>query len=420
VSSPLGLGIVGSGSIAGAHVHSLVGVRDVEVVAVQGRNAGTVTALADTCRTLGVGDPTTTDDLAELARDPRVEAIWITTPNHVRVETVERLCDEVASGRAALTGIAVEKPLGRTLGEARRVVDALDDAGVLGGYLENQVFAPGLVRAHEILWARGASLSGNPYLARCAGEHAGPHRGWFWDGQRQGGGVLNDMTCHAVEASRHLLTPPGADASQWLTPVSVSASIAALKWTRPGYADELAARYPGEVDYRAHPAEDHARATIHFTNGDGELVVAETTTSWSFVGAGLRLSFELLGPEYSLAVNTLETPAKIFLSRRLQGEAGEDLVEKQNAEQGLMPVHEDEALTYGVTGENRHMVQAFRAKRTPSESVADGLVVSELLMAAYLSAETGQTVELPSTDLDDFVPQVATGTWDPASAGRRR
>jgi hypothetical protein len=41
-------------------------------------------------------------------------------------------------------------------------------------------------------------------------------------------------------------------------------------------------------------------------------------------------------------------------------------------------------------------------------------------MASYLSAELGETVELASADLRDFVPQVGQGTWDPRSAGRRR
>lgn len=419
MNAPLGVGIVGSGFIANFHVTSWKGVRGADIVAVQSRNRSTATALADTARALGVGDPTTTDSLVELVRDPRVEVIWLTVPNHVRVEMVETICEEVASGRAELVGLAIEKPLARTLAEARRVVDAIEGAGILGGYLENQVFAPGLTRAQDILWARGASLSGAPYLARCAEEHSGPHRAWFWDGRHQGGGVLSDMMCHSIEAGRHLLTPPGTERSEWLTPISVSASIASLKWTRPAYARQLAEQYPGEVDYVAHPAEDFARATIHFTNGDGDIVVAESSTSWSYVGAGLRLSFELLGPEYSMQLNTLDTPAKIFLSRELQGEAGEDLVEKQNAEQGLMPLIDDEALSYGYTHENRHMVEAFGAGTLPRESVRDGLAVSELLMAAYLSAELGETVELPHADLDSFVPKVAQGTWDPRTAGRR-
>ena len=419
MNAPLGVGIVGSGFIGNFHVTSWTGVRGADIVAVQSRNAQTAAALAERARMLGVGDPTTTDSLVELVRDPRVEAIWLTAPNHVRVEMIETICEEVASGRAELVGIAIEKPLARTVADARRVVDAIEGAGILGGYLENQVFAPGLVRAQEIVWARGAALSGSPYLARCAEEHSGPHRAWFWDGRHQGGGVLSDMMCHSIEAGRHLLTPPDEDKSQWLRPLSVNASIASLKWTRPDYAQQLAERYPGEVDYVNRPAEDFARATVYFENGDGQIVVAESSTSWSYVGAGLRLSFELLGPEYSMQVNTLDTPAKIFLSRELQGDEGEDLVEKQNAEQGLMPVIDDEALAYGYTHENRHMVASFRDRTTPRETVRDGLAVSELLMAAYLSAELGETVELPTTDIDSFVPKVAQGTWDPRTAGRR-
>ncbi|TVR26945.1 MAG: gfo/Idh/MocA family oxidoreductase [Nitriliruptor sp.] len=418
MTATLGIGIVGSGFIANFHAQAWTGVRGGDIVAIQSRNAATASELADRCRELGVGDPTTTDDLLELVRDSRVDAVWVTTPNHVRVETIERICEEVAAGRAELQGLAIEKPLARTVGEAKRVVAAIEGAGIAAGYLENQVFAPGLTRAKDIVWARGASLAGAPYLARSAEEHSGPHRSWFWNASLQGGGVLSDMMCHSIEASRFLLTPPGQAAGEWLTPLSVSASIAGLKWTRPRYADQLAATYPGEVDYRNHPAEDYAHATVEFLNGDGDLVIAEATTSWSYVGAGLRLSFELLGPEYSAQVNTLDTPARVFLSRELQGEQGEDLLEKQNSEQGLMPLLEDEAMTYGYTGENRHMVASFLAGRTPRETVQDGLLVSQLMMAAYLSAETGAQVAMEGIDLDEYVPQVAQGTWDPRR-GRR-
>lgn len=419
MSDTLGVGIVGSGFIASFHAQSWTGVRGADIVAVQSRNAETASALAEQCRALGVGDPRVTDDLVDLVRDPRVDAVWVTTPNFIRVETIERICEEVAAGRATLKGIAIEKPLARTYGEAQRVVAALEGAGIAGGYLENQVFAPGVTRAKEIVWARGAALAGPPYLARSAEEHSGPHRAWFWDAQYQGGGVLSDMMCHSIEASRFLLTPPGSVSGDVLTPVSVSATIASLKWAQPRYADELAERYGDAVDYRARPAEDYAHAIVHFERAGGGSVICEVTTSWSYVGAGLRLSFELLGPEYSAQVNTLDTPAKVFLSRALQGDAGEDLVEKQNSEQGLMPLLEDEAMTYGYTSENRHMVASFAAGRTPRETVQDGLVVSELMMAAYLSAETGETVELAHADLTAFVPAVARGAWDPASAGRR-
>ena len=124
--------------------------------------------------------------------------------------------------------------------------------------------------------------------------------------------------------------------------------------------------------------------------------MVEATNSWAYVGAGLRILIELLGPEYSMEFSSLNTGLKVFLSRDVTGGQGEDLVEKQNAEQGLMPVVENEPDIYGYIGEDRHMVEAFRHRRQPMETFHDGVAVAEMLMALYRSAEIGQTVRLPA------------------------
>ena len=155
-----------------------------------------------------------------------------------------------------------------------------------------------------------------------------------------------------------------------IKPVRITGHVAALKWTRPAYAKRLSAAMGKEVDYRRRPSEDFARATIEYEANSGERMIGEVTTSWSFVGAGLRLSAELLGPEYSMSWNTLDTGLKLFFSREVKGKAGEDLVEKQNAEMGMMPVVAEEAGAYGYEAENRHFVRAFltgeRAEWSPS------------------------------------------------------
>lgn len=409
----LGVGLIGAGFIGAFHARAWQRVRDADIVAVGSRTLDGARALAGEVEQLGVGTGVAAyDDVAALVRDERVDAVWVLTPNDTRLEVVEAICAEVTSGRASLTGIAIEKPLARTVAEGRRVLELIEGAGLRHAYLENQVYSPAITRAHGLIWGRGAAASGSPYLARCAEEHSGPHKAWFWDGAKQGGGVLNDMMCHSVESARFLLTPPGVDPSTWLRPVSVSATIQSLKWGRPAYAQQLLELYPGAPDYRERPSEDYAKAVFEFVNGDGETVIAEATTSWSFVGAGLRLSFELLGPEYSMSADTLNTEAKVFFSRELSQSQGEDLIEKQNAEQGLMPLVADEPLTYGYTDENAHVASCFLRGEQPAESLRNGLDVVELLMAAYLSAQTGATLTWP-VDLADFVPDVAKGTWNP-------
>ena len=122
---------------------------------------------------------------------------------------------------------------------------------------------------------------------------------------------------------------------------------------------------------------------------------------------------ELLGPEYSLSLNSLDSGPKLFFSRKVVGEMGEDIVEKQNAEQGLMPVVADEEAEYGYVGENRYFVRCFLEGRQPEENFHDGLEVTRLLMAAYMSAERECAIEFPPPDLDRFIPAVARGAWKP-------
>jgi predicted dehydrogenase len=338
------------------HIRSWEAVRDADIRGVWSPTREHAEEAAALARSLHVGDCRAFASLADLVAAPEIDCIWLCGPNHRRVENLEAILDAVKAGRGRLAGIACEKPLGRNVAEARRMTELVERSGLLHGYLENQIFAPSITRGKELVWSRGAAIAGRPYLARAAEEHGGPHAPWFWDGALQGGGVLNDMLCHSVEVARFLLTRPGAPRGS-LTPRKVSAQIAGLKWTRPEYAEALG-RSMG-VDYRSAPAEDFARATIEYADEQGRPLIVEATTSWSFVGAGLRLSTELLGPEYALTINSLDTGAKIFFSRNVHGASGEDLVEKQNAEQGLMPVVANESAEYGYEAENRYFVRFF-------------------------------------------------------------
>jgi len=402
----LGVGFIGSGFMTRFHIRSWEAVRDADIRGIYSPTRANAEDAARLARSLHVGDAKAFGSIEEMAADESIDCIWLCGPNFARVENMERIVAAIKKG-ARLKGIACEKPLGRNAAEAARMVQLVEEAGVLHGYLENQLFAPAVARGRDIVWARGAAAAGRPYLARAAEEHGGPHMPWFWQGDLQGGGVLNDMMCHSLEVGRHLLTKPGAPRDS-ITPKKVSAQIASLKWSRPDYVKQLRGSMTDKVDYGRHPAEDFARASVTYVDEAGTPLIVEATTSWSYVGAGLRLTMELLGPEYSMSVSTLDGGAKVFFSRRLQDQqSGEDLIEKQNAEQGLMPVVGNEAAEYGYEHENRHFTRAFLDGVQPELNFYAGRDVTELLMACYMSAEEERVIEWKPNNLQSYVPPPA-------------
>ncbi|MFM8533390.1 MAG: Gfo/Idh/MocA family protein [Acidimicrobiia bacterium] len=403
MTARLGVGFIGSGFITRFHIRSWEAVRDAAVRGVSSPTRANAEDAAALARALRVGDAKAFGSIEEMVSDPSIDCVWLCGPNFARIENMERIVAAIKNG-AKLRGIACEKPLGRNAAEATRMVELVEEAGVLHGYLENQLFAPAVERGKQIIWAGGAAASGRPYLARAAEEHSGPHMPWFWQGDLQGGGVLNDMMCHSLEVGRYLLTKPGAPRSS-ITPTKVSAQIASLKWSRPGYVSQLRGAMSDKVDYGRYPAEDFARASVTYVDEAGTPLIVEATTSWSYVGAGLRLTMELLGPEYSMSVSTLDGGAKVFFSRRLQEQqAGEDLLEKQNAEQGLMPVVGNEAAEYGYEAENRFFTRAFLDGIQPDVNFHAGRDVTELLMACYMSAEQERVIEWKPSNLQSYVP----------------
>ena len=411
-SSRLGVGFIGSGFNAKFHMLGWTGVRDGDVRGVWSPNRKNAAAAATYANELDVGECKPYKTITDMVADPNIEAIWLTGPNHSRIENVEEIVQAVKSGKGDLKGIACEKPLARNVAEAKKVNELVNSVGLATGYLEDQVFAPHVERGRTLLWARGAATTGRPYLARAAEEHSGPHTPWFWQGKRQGGGVLNDMMCHSVLVVRYLLTRPGESLST-VKPLRVTGHIASLKWTRPQYAARLKKQMGSDVDYTKAPSEDFANVVIEFETDEGTVALGEASTSWSFVGAGLRLSAELLGPEYSMQWNSLDTGLNLFFSREVKGKAGEDLVEKQNAEMGLMPVVPNEAVAYGYEAEDRHFCRVFQGKEQPRLTLDDGVEVMKMLMTAYQSAEQGKTLSFAPKGIDQFVPAVARGEWKP-------
>jgi predicted dehydrogenase len=400
-------GLVGAGFITRFQLRALEQVRGVEVAGLCSRTAPD--ALAREVRERGLGEARVYGDVAALARDVDVVALF--GPNFTRVPAMEAIARAAREG-ARLRGLICEKPLGRNLPEARRMLELADAVGAPTAYFENQVHMKMLQAARAQL-APLAKRMGPPVLARSSEEHAGPHAAWFWDPQQQGGGVMSDMGCHCLAVGRQALTPPDRP-PDFLKPVSVQANLALLQWGRPEARASLRERFG--VDYARTPAEDFATGIVTYANPEsGQLVQAQFTVSWMYEKQGLRLLIETLGPGYAFEANSLRSPLEIFIADRA-AEAlrdSEQALEKATASRGLLAVQPNEADLYGYTDEQVEAAAAFASGRSALLDWRYGCEIVRLTMAAYLSAERRASVDLTdrATDalLERFIPLIQQG-----------
>src|SRR5262245_17872873 len=112
------LGFIGAGFVARFQAVAISQVRGLEIAGLTRRRGSE--ALAEYCRRHGLGAPSIYDSIGEMAR--HVDAIAIYVPNYCRIEVMEEIVAAVKAG-ARLKGVIIEKPLGRNMREARRLVD---------------------------------------------------------------------------------------------------------------------------------------------------------------------------------------------------------------------------------------------------------------------------------------------------------
>jgi predicted dehydrogenase len=401
------LGFIGAGFVARFQAVAVDQVRGLEIAGILKRRGAE--ALAGFCRSKRLGDAIVYDSIADMAKHVDVMAVYV--PNYACVETMEEIAAAVKAG-ARLKGVIREKPLGRNMKEARRLVALAKEAGLRTAYFENQIYMKAISTQRNQLLPVQKTM-GPLTLTRSAEEHGGPHEPWFWDPTRQGGGVLCDMGCHSIAVGRYVLTPPGKDLL-FLQPLTVSADLGLLKWGQPKWREKLLKERG--VDYSKTPAEDFATGMITYRNPEtGQKVKSQFTDSWMFEKQGLRLFMDGMGPGYAFEVNSLISPLSVFIGD-VAAEAiadQESALEKATASRGLLAVQYNEADLYGYTDENRDMLESFSAGRDAMLSWDYGAEITRLVMASYLSAERGRTIDLTDSatlaELETYVPAIQQG-----------
>jgi predicted dehydrogenase len=286
-----------------------------------------------------------TTDMAEAVNDPDTSVVVVALPNNLHEQAVMLAAE---AGKAVLC----TKPLGRNAQEARRMLNAVEKAGVFHGYLEDLVYTPKTLKALKSV--QNGAL-GKVLWARSRETHPGPHSDWFWDKEIAGGGAIVDMGCHCIEIARSFI---GKD----VRPVEV------MCW----------------ADTQVHPieAEDSAVGLVKYANG----AIGQFEVSWTFRG-GMDLRDEVSGTEGTIWLNHwLRTGFDFFTSVGEQGY----VAEKAEGSTGwLFPVG-DEVAALGYVEMFHDMLNAMDSNQQPVEDFYDGYIINTIVDAAYRSAESGQ------------------------------
>jgi predicted dehydrogenase len=398
--------MIGAGFVAAFHERALCSVRGVELTGICAPEGAQ--ALAEQTRQDGLGNAKVYDNVADICN--AVDVVCIFAPNYARLDIMRNITKAIENG-AKIKGIICEKPLARNLQEADVMARMAKALHVPTAYFENQLHMPCVIEARNQLAAVEKSM-GAVHLSRSAEEHGGPHEPWFWDPTRQGGGVCCDMGCHSIAVGMYTLTP-GGKAPDYLTPVSVTANMALLKWGKEPWISQLKDR---GVDYKTAPAEDYSNVTIEFKDPEtGISSIAQATNSWMYDAPGLRLLMEAFGPGYSYTVNSLESPAGMFISDAAAAAVADSelALEKALATRGALVLQPNEPDLYGYVTEWRDAISAFEQGKDAMLNFEYGRKITMLVMAAYMAHEKKTTIDLTDAkvlqELESYVPMIQQG-----------
>jgi UDP-N-acetyl-2-amino-2-deoxyglucuronate dehydrogenase len=195
-TSPIRVGILGSGNISDTHARAALGVPGVEIVAVYGRQ------LAKASRLAGLYGGQPYDDLDRFLDHRPMDMVAIGSPSARHAE------DGMAAARRGLH-VLVEKPLDVTTARADELIAATNRAGVQLGVFFQDRLKPDIVQVKSTL---DAGTLGKTLLASGRVKWYRPseyYRGVPQHGSKAlaGGGALINQAIHTLDLLLYVVGP---------------------------------------------------------------------------------------------------------------------------------------------------------------------------------------------------------------------
>lgn len=339
----VGVALIGAGMIAKTHVAALSAARDIAALKViVSRHPEKARYLEALCKGQ---DPIFSTDLAAVAADPSIQMAIVATPPSVRQDVIAELAN-------AGTHILLEKPVGRTVDEARAVVDICDRAGVtLGVLFQHRMRAPSQAAARHV--ASGALgklglVEIDVPLWRDQSYYDELGRGTY---ARDGGGVMITNAIHSIDLALSLAGPVTTVRSMTATtPLhqmeAEDFAIAGLQFACGAVGSFVAstAMYPHRTEI----------IRLHFENGSLRIDKDGLEISWRNGRTDIEGNVEVAGDDIPLAGGKYEWHQAVITD----------------------------------------FVQAIRTGGKPMVTGREALISHQLIAAIETSSKTGQPVDL--------------------------
>ncbi|WIV19987.1 Gfo/Idh/MocA family oxidoreductase [Paenibacillus polygoni] len=351
----LKIGVIGAGSISQYHLTPYKNNPNTVLHAVCDMNADRAKQTADKYEALYAYS-----DYNELLANEEIDAVSICTWNDTHAEIA------IAALKAG-KHVLVEKPLCRTVEEAYKIQQAVQESGkilqvgfvrrydpnaqMLRSFIDNGEFG-------EIYYAKASYIRrlGNP-------------GGWFSDSRRSGGGPLIDIGVHVIDLCWYMMGRPKVK------------SVTGNTYRKLGDRSNIknlssykAADY--NPDQQDNDVEDLANALIRFENG-ATLMIDVSFTLHAKENEG---SVKLYGEKGGFEID----PEVVIVT------------EKHDTIINISPQTDSKGFQFekAFQAEIDHFVECVQTGKRPISPVEDGVEVMKILRGIYESASTGKEVYL--------------------------
>ncbi len=345
----LKVGLIGCGGIMRPHIRGWNAIAHrAEIVAVADVSEANIRA-----RTAEIGhDVKVYSDYHDLLADDSIDVVDLALPHHLH-------CESIVAAAQAGKHLMTEKPLCLSLEEAEQIRSAVESSGIVMMAAHNQLFFPAVLQAKQMLLHGDLGQIYAIHSLDCDARRGGLNLdkstwaamkkpslgGWRLDRAKMGGGELIDTGYHPTY---RLLFLAGQ------LPTEVSAMLGTYR-----------------MDMEQ---EDSAQVMLKF--GDGSM--GQILSSWAMRAPGARNALFYIMAERG----------------QLWGEPDKLYYKPVNFKEPAVMEYPGYVGTQTFTDEIAHFVSAIEGGHQTLHSVAEATDTLRVIMAAYRSVATGQTVKL--------------------------